>query len=208
MSADVSTLSQQAERAANSLLASEQLLKDCERFEIGKVGEVEAVIDDGDFKETVALEVGEAEKVHGGIVHTHHQLELVGLGGEEHVAMEWGRVAEDALAEIEVIAGLVIVEVGVETEETAETHEEDEVEVGEAVRLAVEPLDATGDVVEEGFVALFGAQGVVEELGNEERDGELVGVEGNGGEGRGEANVVQLLQLGLGTDIDLGLEDC
>ena len=79
-------------------------------------------------------------------------------------------------------------------------------EVGEAVRLAVEPLDATGDVVEEGFVALFGAQGVVEELGNEERDGEFVGVEGNGGEGRGEANVVQLLQLGLGTDIDHSLE--
>jgi hypothetical protein len=104
MSADVSTLSQQAEKAANLQLALEQLLKDCERFELREIGEVEAVIDDGDFKETVALDVREAEKVHGGIVHTHHQLELVGLGGEEHVAMEWGRVAEDALAEIEVIA--------------------------------------------------------------------------------------------------------
>jgi len=82
--------------------------------------------------------------------------------------MEWGRVAEDALAEVEVVARLVVVEVGVEAEKTAEAHEKDEVEVGEAVRLAVEPLDAAGDVVEEGLVALFGAQGVVEELGDEE----------------------------------------
>ena len=62
-------------------MASEQLLEDCERLEIGKVGEVETVVDDGDFKETVALEVGEAEEVHSGIVHSHHQLELVSLGG-------------------------------------------------------------------------------------------------------------------------------
>ena len=62
-------------------MASEQLLEDCEGLELGEVGEVEAVVDDGDFKETVALEVGEAEEMHGGIVHAHHQLELVSLGG-------------------------------------------------------------------------------------------------------------------------------
>ena len=80
--------------------------------------------------------------MHGGIVHTHHQLELVSLGGEEYVAMEWGRVAEDTLAEIEVVARLVIVEIWIEAEESAEAHEEDEVEVGETVCLAVEPQDA------------------------------------------------------------------
>lgn len=83
------------------------------------------------------------EEVHGGIVHAHHELELLGLGGQEHVAMEWERGAEDTLAQVEIVTRLVVVEVGVETEEPAEAHEEDEMEVGEAVCLAVEPLDAT-----------------------------------------------------------------
>ena len=119
-----------------------ELLEDGEGFEFWEVGEVEAVVGDGNLEQAVAFEVGETEKVHGGEVHTHHQLELVGLGGEEHVAMEWGHGAEDTLTEVETITRLVVVEVGVEAEEAAEAHEEDEVEVGEAVCLAVEPLDA------------------------------------------------------------------
>ena len=81
-------------------------------------------------------------------------------------------------------------------------------EVGEAVCLAVEPLYAVGDVVEEGLVALFRAQGVVEELGDEEHDGELVGMERDGGEGRDQTHVAQLVEPGLRTDVDLGLQQC
>ena len=184
-----------------------ELLKDTQGLQLGEVGEVEAVVDDGDFEQAVALEVGEAEEMHGGVVHAHHELQLVGLAGKEHVAMEWGRGAEDTLAQVEIVTRLIVVEVGIEPEEAAEAHEEHEVEVGEAIGLAVEPLDAAGDVVEEGLVALFGTQGVVEELGDEERDGELVGMEGDGGEGRGEAHVAELLELHLRTDVDLGLEE-
>ena len=118
---------------------------------------MEAVIGDGDFEQTVALVVGKAEKVHRGIVHAHHELQFVGLLRMEEVVVGWGRGAEDTLAQVEVVARLVVVEVGVEAEETAQPHEEHEVEVGEAVCLAVEPLDAAGDIVEEGLVALFGA---------------------------------------------------
>lgn len=168
---------------------------------------MEAVIGDGDFEQTVALVVGKAEEVHRRIVHAHHELQFVGLLRMEEVVVGWGRGAEDTLAQVEVVARLVVVEVGVEAEETAQPHEEHEVEVGEAVCLAVEPLDAAGDIVEEGLVALFGAEGVVEELGHEERDGEFVGMEGDGGEGRGQADVGHLLQLRLGTDVGLYLEE-
>ena len=190
----------------NCLLLVE-LLKDTQGLQLGEVGEVEAVVDDGDFEQAVALEVGEAEEMHGGVVHAHHELQLVGLARKEHVAMEWGRGAEDALAQVEIVTRLIVVEVGIEPEEAAEAHEEDEVEVGEAIGLAVEPLDAAGDVVEEGLVALFGTQGVVEELGDEERDGELVGMEGDGGEREVEAHVAQFLQLGLGTHIHFRLQE-
>ena len=75
---------------------------------------MQTVVDDGYFEQTVTVEVREAEEMHGGIVHTHHQLELLCLGWVEHVAMEWGCGTEDTLAEVEIVARQVIVEVGVE----------------------------------------------------------------------------------------------
>ena len=66
-------------------------------------------------------------------------------------------------------------------------------EIGKVVCLAVEPLYAVGDIVEEGLVALFGSQGVIEELGDEERDGQFVGMKRDGGEGCGQPYVAQLL---------------
>ena len=75
---------------------------------------MEAIVDDSDFEETVSLEVGEAEEVHRGIVHAHHQLQFLGLGRVEHVAVQGRCVAEYTLAQIEVIAWLIVVEVRVE----------------------------------------------------------------------------------------------
>ena len=59
-----------------------EFLKDLQGLQFGEVGEVEAVVDDGDLEEAVALVVGETEEMHGGVVHAHHQLEFVGLGRE------------------------------------------------------------------------------------------------------------------------------
>ena len=54
------------------------------------------------------------EEVHRGIVHAHHQLQFLGLGGVEHISVQGRCVAEYTLAQIEVIAWLIVVEVRVE----------------------------------------------------------------------------------------------
>ena len=49
--------------------------------------------------------------------------------------------------------------------------------------------------------------GVIEELGDEERDGQFVGMKRDGGEGCGQPYVAQLLQLHLRAHVNLRLED-
>ena len=52
-------------------------------------------------------------------------------------------------------------------------------EVGEAICLGIEPLDAVDDIVEQRFVVLFRTERVIEEFSNEQGDRELVGIERN-----------------------------
>ena len=79
-------------------------------------------------------------------------------------------------------------------------------EVGEAVRLTVKPLYAAGHVVVERLVALFRLQGVEEEFSYKKRNGEFVRMERDGREGHRQTNVTQLVELHMGTDVDLGLQ--
>lgn len=81
-----------------------KFLQDAEGFEFGEFGKVEAVVVEGNLQEAVALGVRHLEQVHGGIVHTHHQLHLLGLLRLEEIAVDgWGK-QEDAFAEIEIVA--------------------------------------------------------------------------------------------------------
>ena len=52
-------------------------------------------------------------------------------------------------------------------------------EVGKAVCLGIEPLDAVDDIVEHRLVVLFRTERIIQEFSNEQGDGEFVGIEGN-----------------------------
>ena len=86
---------------------------------------------------------------------------------------------------IEVVALLVILDVGEETDEPAHTHHEDQVEVGKRLLAAIQPQDAVLQIGKEGFVLLFTTRAVIKEFSQEQGDAELVGVEGDTGKREG-----------------------
>ena len=72
-----------------------------------------------------------------------------------------------------------MVEIRIETQKTGESHEKHQMEVGKTVCLGIEPLDAVDNIVEQRLVVLFRTEGIIEELRNEQGDGEFVGIERN-----------------------------
>lgn len=79
-------------------------------------------------------------------------------------------------------------------------------EVGKTVVLAIEPLDAVGDIVEKKRILLFTPQGIIEKFGNEQGNGELVLVEGDGGERMEQTGIGEFLQLQARAHIGLDLQ--
>ena len=78
---------------------------------------MEAIVGESHFKQAVAVVMGEAVKMHCGIVHTHHKLDDLSLGWLQKVAVHRRLGTEDALTQVEVVASGIVVEVGIETEE-------------------------------------------------------------------------------------------
>ena len=154
---------------------------------------MKSIVCHGYLQQPVTLLMGEVEKMHRGIVHAHHQLDTLCLMGIEKIMVHRRLRYEYALAEVKIVARLVVIEVGVEAEEPAEAHQENKVEVGEVFRLAVEPLDAARDIVIERLVALFGAQGMVQEFCDKKGDGEFVGIERYRTERDGRLDIFKLL---------------
>ena len=72
---------------------------------------------------------------------------------------------------VEIAAVSIIVQIGIEPQETAEMHQEDEMEIGEIVLTLVQPFDAVVDIVKQGLVLLFVSQSVVKKLTDEQADG-------------------------------------
>ena len=95
------------------------------------------------------------------------------------------------------MTGVGAFQVGIETEEAREVHEEDQVKVGIVGLATVQPLNTVGYIVEHRLVALLTAQGMIEKLGKEKADGQLRGIGEQGRQGREDSGIVQLLQLRL-----------
>ena len=137
---------------------------------------MQTVIEQQRVEDAVAIGVRKPEEMHRGEVHTHEQLDAGGILREEEVAVKWRRRTEGGGTEVVVATVGVVVEVRVEAEKTAQAHEKHEVEISIVGIAAVEPLDAAAHIVEEGGVLLLTAQGMVEELGDEQGNAKLRGV--------------------------------
>ena len=68
----------------------------------------------------------------------------------------WRQGTEGALAKVEVVASIVVVKVWVEAQETTQSHQEHQMEIGKVGCLTIEPLHTATNIVEERLVALFG----------------------------------------------------
>ena len=101
---------------------------------------MEAVISESHFEQTVAVVMGETVEVHRGVIHAHHELYDLGLGGLEEVAMNRRHSTEDTLAQVEIVARGIVVEIGIETEESRKAHEKHQVEIGKVALLLFSTL--------------------------------------------------------------------
>ena len=139
------------------------------------------------MEDALPLGSGEAEEVHGGVVHAEERGEGTCLCLPEEMGMGGLTVAVGACQKVEIESPPHIpkrgeyFQVGIDAEETAEVHEEGEVEVGDGGGGLnhIEPLEGGLDVVVEGGVVLLFAQGGAEKFGEEEGDGGLDGREGH-----------------------------
>ena len=132
-----------------------QVLEYGDRFELGEVRDMKPIIGQGDFQQPVALLMRHAEKVHRRIVHTHHQLHLLGLNGIQKIAMHRRDSTEHALTKIKIVTWEIVIKIRIKTQETAQAHQKDKMETGKTAGLAIKPLKAIDDIVEQRLVALL-----------------------------------------------------
>ena len=64
---------------------------------------MKAIVGKSDLQKTIAFGVRHLEKVHGGKVHTHHQLHLLCLLRIKEITMNGRSRQEDALTKVETI---------------------------------------------------------------------------------------------------------
>ena len=169
---------------------------------------MKTIVGKSDLQKTVALSVRHLEKMHGGKIHTHHQLHLLSLLRVKEIAMNGRGRQEDALTKIEIVARCVVVEIGVETKESRKAHEKHQMEIGKVAVLPIEPLDTISDIIEKQGILLFTPQSIIEKLRDEKGDGKFVRIKGNGGEGMEQAHIGEFLQLEFWSDISLNLQYC
>lgn len=155
-----------------------QLLQHLQRAELGERGDVEAIEVVEHLEATEALQTVEGEKVHGAEVHAYEARDEDCLLGTQIVAMQRWTTGETGALEIETIARLIIIQVGIKPQEAGKAHEEDKVEIGNARPLAsIEDADGVHQISKEGGILSLFAQSVMEKLAQEKGDGRFVGIE-------------------------------
>lgn len=175
----------------------EDLGEDFEALQLGKLGEVEAVEKNYQIEGAPTSATAECHGTHGTVVHAEELADQRGLYGFEVVRMARKVIDEGCGLEVEVGAGLPVIDIRHETQESREVEEKDDVEVGIARLGLVEPTETGDDEFEEGGVLLFGTQGMKKKIGEEETDGRLQRTEREFAPGLPEGELLRLLEIGL-----------
>lgn len=123
------------------------------------------------------------KQVHGVVVHAHQGKQTRRFLGTDIESMLPGTErSETGVQQIEIGSRTIIVEVGIKPQETGNAHQEDQMEIGKALRTGIEPADRILQIGEKRGIGSLVAHGTVEELGQKQDNGRLAGMEGNGGE--------------------------
>lgn len=178
-------------------VSSEDFREDFEALQLGELGEVEAVEKNYQIEGAPTSATAERHGTHGTIVHAKELADQRGLYGFKVIRMVRKVINEGCSLEVEVGAGLPIIDIGHETQESREVEEKDDVEVGIARLGLVEPTQTGDDEFEEGGVLLLGAQGMKKKIGEEETNGRLQGAEREFAPGLPEGELLRLLEIGL-----------
>ena len=80
-------------------------MKHINRTQLGEVGQMQAVIEQQQLENAVALGTGETEEVHRGIIHTHQLVNVSSLGRHQKVAMKGNVTAKSGGTKVKVAVG-------------------------------------------------------------------------------------------------------
>ena len=132
---------------------------------------MESIVKDQYLQDAVAVGSVEAEQMHRGIVHAHHQLDVCSLLGHQEVAMRGYLLAKRGGAQVEVASFVIIVQIRIKPQESAEVHQEYQMKVGKLCLTLVQPFNAVANIVKQRLVVLFVPQCMVEKFVDEQADG-------------------------------------
>lgn len=182
---------------AELFTSGKQLLQYLQGAELGERGNMEAVKVVQHLQTMHALMAIEGEKMHGAEVHAHEAGNECSLLGTKIVPMLRRTMTETSTQEVKTIARHIIVEIGIEPQETGQAHEEDKMKIGHSTSLAsIEPTDGVEQVGEERTVHPLLAQGMMKKFAQKQSNGRLERVERKG--------VQRMEQAGLGNAAQLG----
>ena len=157
--------------------STEDRLKHIEAFQLGEPGKVEAIEGDEAAKDGGTLRTGEAEKAHRGEVHARQLpcgMRLIAL---KIGAVDGSDIGEDGILEVKIASfAPEFLPIGLDSQESRQAEEEDDMEIGVTFGTGIEPSDGIHQIIEEILAEVALQSGVGKELGKKHDDGHLVGL--------------------------------
>ena len=176
-------------------------------LEFGKVGQVEAIELIKIGKQLVTLGAGEAEKVHGMIVHAHQRGDVNCQGRGDIIGVrERTERSVAGIKQVEVIAWMIASQIGINAQKTGKANEKDQMEIAEAPTATIEESQRMVQVLKERKVFFLLPHRPIEELGKEHRNGLLVWVVGNADIGQQHLGLLQLEDFGRRLEVGFELK--
>lgn len=123
------------------------------------------------------------EKMHRFIIHAHQLCQAGRLLGSDVIGMKLRtQGSETSILQIEVISGMIILQVGIQTEKTGKAHQEDQMEIGKPLPAFIQPDDGMIQISKQRTVLCLLPDGAIKEFRKKQSDGRFVGIVGKRGE--------------------------
>ena len=99
------------------------------------------------------------EQMHGFVIHTHQKRNECSLFGTKIMAMQGRTTTEAGIKHIKTISHQIILQIRIKAQETGETHEKNQMEIGHTTPLAcIQPADGVREIGKQGTIHPLFAQ--------------------------------------------------
>ena len=147
--------------------------------------------------------------MHRFIIHAHQLCQAGRLLGSDVIGMKLRtQGSETSILQIEVISGMIILQVGIQTEKTGKAHQEDQMEIGKPLPAFIQPDDGMIQISKQRTVLRLLPDGAIKEFRKKQSDGRFVGIVGKRGERIKRLRLLHLIYSGIRTEIGFKFHQC